>query len=309
MEFHNLALVITDEQHRFGVKQREKLVSKGTDLHTIVMSATPIPRSLALILYGDLDITEMKGMPSARLPIKNCVVNQTYRNTAYTFMLDEINKGHQAYVICPMAEPGVMEEYENVVDYSAMLRTWFPQQVQIAYLHGKMKPKQKNEIMERYAQGEIDILVSTTVIEVGINVPNATVMLIENAERFGLATLHQIRGRVGRGDSQSYCIFMESGENSKKNDRLEILNHSNDGFEIANEDLKLRGPGNFTGVEQSGALHFRYADIYQDADMLKKAASDVAKILENDSLLLEESHIPLKKKMETYVSSGYMKIL
>lgn len=309
VEFHNLALVITDEQHRFGVKQREKLVSKGKDLHTIVMSATPIPRSLALILYGDLDITEMKGMPSARLPIKNCVVNQTYRNTAYTFMLDEINKGHQVYVICPMAEPGVMEEYENVVDYCSILRTWFPKQVQIAYLHGKMKPKKKNEIMERYAQGEIDILVSTTVIEVGINVPNATVMLIENAERFGLATLHQIRGRVGRGDSQSYCIFMESGQNSKKNDRLEILNHSNDGFEIANEDLKLRGPGNFTGVEQSGAMHFRYADIYQDADMLKKAASDVAKILENDSLLLEESHIPLKKKMETYVSSGYMKIL
>lgn len=307
--FHKLALVITDEQHRFGVKQREKLVAKGKDVHTIVMSATPIPRSLALILYGDMDITEMKEVPSDRLPIKNCVVNQNYRQTAYKFMQEEIKKGHQVYVICPMAEPGVMEELENVVDYSKYLRSFFEESVQISYLHGKMKPKQKTEIMENFALGKTDILVSTTVIEVGINVPNATVMLVENAERFGLATLHQIRGRVGRGDAQSYCIFMETEEKARKNERLEILNHSNDGFEIAGEDLKLRGPGDFMGIEQSGAFRFRYADIYQDADMLKNAASDVKKILENDSLLLEESHIPLKRKMDTYISSGYMKIL
>ncbi|MBQ8527708.1 MAG: ATP-dependent DNA helicase RecG [Lachnospiraceae bacterium] len=307
--FHNLALVITDEQHRFGVRQREKLVSKGKNLHTIVMSATPIPRSLALILYGDLDITEMKGLPAQRLPIKNCVVNQNYRMTAYKFMQDEIEKGHQVYIICPMAEPGIMEELENVVDYSKYIRDFFPENIHIAYLHGKMKPKQKAEIMDRYALGEIDILVSTTVIEVGINVPNATVMLVENAERFGLSTLHQIRGRVGRSEKQSYCIFMESEEKERKNERLEILNHSNDGFEIANEDLKLRGPGDFTGVEQSGAFHFRFADIYRDADMLRAAAEDASKILENDSLLIEESHIPLKKKMETYVTSGYIKIL
>lgn len=307
--FHNLALVVTDEQHRFGVKQREKLVSKGGDIHTIVMSATPIPRSLALILYGDMDITEMKEVPSERLPIKNCVVNQNYRQTAYKFMQDEIRKGHQIYIICPMAEPGVMEELENVVDYAKFIRPFFEEDVRIAYLHGKMKPKQKAEIMDRFSDGEIDILVSTTVIEVGINVPNATVMMVENAERFGLATLHQIRGRVGRGDAQSYCIFMETEEKTEKNERLEILNHSNDGFEIAGEDLKLRGPGDFMGIEQSGAFHFRYADIYQDADMLKSAAEDVAKILKNDSLLIEESHIPLKRKMETYVSSGYIKIL
>lgn len=307
--FQNLALVITDEQHRFGVKQREKLVSKGEGVHTIVMSATPIPRSLALILYGDMDITEMKEVPSERLPIKNCVVNQNYRQTAYKFMQEEIKKGHQVYVICPMAEPGIMEELENVVDYAKFIRPFFEEHVQISYLHGKMKPKQKTEIMERFALGQTDILVSTTVIEVGINVPNATVMLVENAERFGLATLHQIRGRVGRGQAQSYCIFMESEEKAHKNERLEILNHSNDGFEIAGEDLKLRGPGDFMGIEQSGAFRFRYADIYQDADMLKSAAADVEKILENDSLLLEETHIPLKRKMETYVSSGYMKIL
>ena len=309
VKFQNLALVVTDEQHRFGVKQREKLVGKGGDIHTIVMSATPIPRSLALILYGDMDITEMKEVPSERLPIKNCVVNQNYRQTAYKFMQEEIKKGHQIYIICPMAEPGVMEELENVVDYAKFIRPFFEENVRIAYLHGKMKPKQKAEIMERYASGEIDILVSTTVIEVGINVPNATVMMVENAERFGLATLHQIRGRVGRGDAQSYCIFMESEEKTTKNERLEILNHSNDGFEIAGEDLKLRGPGDFMGIEQSGAFHFKFADIYQDADMLKAAAGDVEKILENDSLLIEDSHIPLKRKMETYVSSGYMKIL
>ena len=307
--FHKLALVITDEQHRFGVKQREKLSGKGQDVHTIVMSATPIPRSLGMILYGDMDITEMKELPSDRLPIKNCVVNQNYRQTAYKFMQDEIMKGHQVYVICPMAEPGIMEELENVVEYSTFLKAFFPEDIRIAYLHGKMKPKQKTDIMERFACGDIDILVSTTVIEVGINVPNATVMLVENAERFGLATLHQIRGRVGRGKDQAYCIFMESHEKPVKNERLSILNHSNDGFEIAAEDLKLRGPGDFMGVEQSGAFRFRYADIYQDADMLKAAASDAKEILENDSLLLEESHIPLKGRVEKYVSSGYMNIL
>ncbi len=307
--FHDLALVITDEQHRFGVKQREKLVDKGKNIHTIVMSATPIPRSLALILYGDLDITEMKGLPSERLPIKNCVVNKNYRQTAYKFIQDEIKKGRQAYVICPMAEPGVMEELENVVEYAAYLRPFFEESVRIAYLHGKMKAKQKTDIMDRFSTGEIDILVSTTVIEVGVNVPNATVMLVENAERFGLATLHQIRGRVGRGTQQSYCIFMESEEKKKKNERLEILNHSNDGFEIANQDLKLRGPGDFVGIEQSGAFHFRFADIYQDADMLKMASADAAEILKNDSLLLEDSHIPLKRKLEAYVSSGYIHVL
>lgn len=309
--FSHLALVVTDEQHRFGVKQREKLVSKSKEagVHTIVMSATPIPRSLALILYGDLALTEMKELPSGRLPIKNCVVNQNYRPAAYRFMAEEIEKGHQVFVICPMAEPGVMEELENVVEYAGRLREEFPKDVQIAYLHGKMKPKQKNEIMERFAEGAIDILVSTTVIEVGINVPNATVMLVENAERFGLATLHQIRGRVGRGKSQAYCIFMETQERPEANERLSILVRSNDGFEIASEDLKLRGPGDLTGIEQSGSFRFRFADIYRDASLLKSAAEDVAQILKNDSLLLDNSHIPLKRKLEQYVTNGYLNIL
>ena len=307
--FDKLALVVTDEQHRFGVRQRENLVSKGGSIHTIVMSATPIPRSLGMILYGDLAITEMKEVPSDRLPIKNCVVDQKYRQTAYAFMQKEIEKGHQVYIICPMAQPGVMEELENVVEYSQRLVAFFPEKTRIAYLHGKMKPADKNRVMELFSTNEIDILVSTTVIEVGINVPNATVILIENAERFGLATLHQIRGRVGRGDAQSYCIFMETETGQHKNERLEILNHSNDGFEIANEDLRLRGPGDFMGVEQSGSFHFRFADIYQDAAMLTAAAADVDRLLQNDPLLTEDSHIPLKEKLEIYLHTGYLNIL
>lgn len=310
VEFKNLALVITDEQHRFGVKQRESLVNKSNqDIHTVVMSATPIPRSLAIVLYGDMDVTEMKELPSKRLPIKNCVVDQRYRPTAYKFMQSEIDKGHQVYIICPMAEPGVMEELENVVDYAKELRNQFPESVRIAHLHGKMKPKQKTEIMESFASGQIDILVSTTVIEVGINVPNATVMMVENAQRFGLATLHQIRGRVGRGSAQSYCIFMESETRGQVNERLSILNRSNNGFEIANEDLKLRGPGDFMGTMQSGSFQFRFADIYRDADMLKVASMDANEILQNDSLLMEESHIPLRRKLEAYIASGYLDIL
>lgn len=309
VKFDKLALVVTDEQHRFGVRQRENLVSKGGNIHTIVMSATPIPRSLGMILYGDLAITEMKEVQSNRLPIKNCVVDQKYRQTAYAFMRKEIEKGHQVYIICPMAQPGVMEDLENVVDYSQKLAAYFPEKISIAYLHGKMKPADKTRIMEQFAAGEIDILVSTTVIEVGINVPNATVMMIENAERFGLATLHQIRGRVGRGDAQSYCIFMETETKTQKNERLEILGHSNDGFEIANEDLRLRGPGDFMGIMQSGAFHFRFADIYQDAAMLTGACADVQSLLQNDPLLSEESHILLKEKLEAYLDSGYLHIL
>lgn len=309
VSFEKLALVITDEQHRFGVKQRETLAGKGNNPHTIVMSATPIPRSLAIILYGDLDITEMKGMPSKRLPIKNCVVDQDYRKSAYHFMQKEIEKGRQVFIICPMAEPGVMDELENVVEYSEKIKAEFPPNIQIAYLHGKMKPKQKNEIMQSYADGNIDILVSTTVIEVGINVPNATVMMVENAERFGLASLHQIRGRVGRGAYQAYCIFMETQKRKKKNERLAILEKSNDGFIIASEDLKLRGPGDFMGVQQSGEFSFRFADIYRDSEMLKNAANDVQEILKKDSLLLDESLIPLNKRLEQYVESGYLKIL
>lgn len=276
--YRNLALVITDEQHRFGVRQREKLSEKGDAPHVLVMSATPIPRTLAIIMYGDLDISVMKDMPAMRKPIKNCVVGPEYRPTAYKFMLNQIRQGHQIYIICPMVEAGENLDMENVVQYQESLLEIFPKDVKISYLHGKMLPEEKNQIMEKFSRNEIQILVSTTVIEVGINNSNATVMMIENAERFGLAQLHQLRGRVGRGDAQSYCIFICGSDSTEAKDRLDILNHSNDGFYIANEDLKLRGPGDFFGVRQSGDLLFRLGDIYKDADMLKLASEAVTNL-------------------------------
>ena len=271
VKFKNLALVVTDEQHRFGVKQRETLFSKGKEPHMLVMSATPIPRTLAIILYGDLDVSVIDVMPTGRLPIKNCVVGTNYRNQAYKFMQKEIAAGHQVYIICPMVEESENMEAENVTDYTNMLETTMAPSIRIQALHGKMKASLKNEIMEQFANHEIDILVSTTVIEVGINVPNATVMMIENAERFGLAQLHQLRGRVGRGDSQSYCIFMAGNPSNETMKRLRVLEESNDGFFVAKQDLKLRGPGDFFGIRQSGEMDFRLADIYQDADIMKMA--------------------------------------
>ena len=271
MSFKDLALVVTDEQHRFGVRQREALSSKGREPHMLVMSATPIPRTLAIILYGDLDVSVINVMPKGRLPIKNCVVGTNYRPQAYRFMEKEIAAGHQVYIICPMVEESENMEAENVTDYTNMLETTLAPSIRIKALHGKMKASLKNEIMEQFAAHEIDILVSTTVIEVGINVPNATVMMIENAERFGLAQLHQLRGRVGRGDSQSYCIFMAGNPSKDTMKRLRVLEDSNDGFFVAKQDLKLRGPGDFFGIRQSGELDFALADIYQDADIMKMA--------------------------------------
>jgi len=255
--YENLGLVITDEQHRFGVKQREALTTRGNAPHVLVMSATPIPRTLAIIVYGDLDISIIDELPAMRLPIKNCVVGTSYRPKAYSFIEKQIRQGRQAYIICPMVEESEGADGENVTDYTQRIREIFPSDITIGMLHGKMKPKEKNQIMEQFASGEIQVLVSTTVVEVGVNVPNATVMMVENAERFGLAQLHQLRGRVGRGEYQSYCIFMQGNEQEETSKRLEILNKSNDGFFIAGEDLKLRGPGDLFGIRQSGQLEFR----------------------------------------------------
>lgn len=269
--YDKLALVITDEQHRFGVHQRENLSKKGNHPHILVMSATPIPRTLAIVLYGDLDVSLLTELPAERLPIKNCVVDTTWRPNAYRFIEKQVTEGRQAYVICPMVEESEEMEAENVAEYTQKLEEALPAGCRIAMLHGKMRPAQKNEIMEQFAAGEIQVLVSTTVVEVGVNVPNATVMMIENAERFGLAQLHQLRGRVGRGKHQSYCIFVNGSQRPEAKERLEIMNHSNDGFFIAQEDLKLRGPGDVFGIRQSGELEFQLADIYQDADMLTAA--------------------------------------
>lgn len=307
--YDKLALVITDEQHRFGVKQREKLSGKGDTPHILVMSATPIPRTLAIILYGDLDISVIDAMPSNRLPIKNCVVDRNYRPNAYKFIENQVRNGHQAYIICPMVES--MEEGENnsdlcdVISYSKMLSEELPADIKVEYLHGKMKPSEKNNIMERFARNEINVLVSTTVIEVGVNVPNATVMMVEDAERFGLAGLHQLRGRVGRGDAQSYCIFVSGAKSKETRERLEILNKSNDGFYIANKDLALRGPGDFFGIRQSGDMSFKLGDIYADATTLKLTA-DILKDIEDGNLklsLLESERID--NKLQNYIKIHY----
>ncbi len=281
VEYNNLGFVVTDEQHRFGVNQRGGLARKGGHPHVCVMSATPIPRTLAIILYGDLDISIINAMPVGRLPIKNAVVGEEYRPNAYRFIMNQAALGHQAYVICPMVEDNEISESENVTDYTVELRKNLPG-LTVEGLHGQMAADTKNDIMGKFAKGEIQVLVSTTVIEVGINVPNATVMLIENAEKFGLAQLHQLRGRVGRGNAQSYCIFVSTSKKEEAKQRLDIIGKSNDGFYIAEQDLKLRGPGDFFGIRQSGDMSFTLADIYTDADMLKKAKDCADYIIENN---------------------------
>lgn len=273
--FKDLALVVTDEQHRFGVKQRDALSKKGQHPHVLVMSATPIPRTLGIILYRDLDVSIMDELPASRLPIKNAVVTQKSRNTAWNFIKKEVQKGRQAYVICPMIEESETMDLENVTEYSTQLAQALPTTIHVGYLTGKMPPAEKSDIMDRFSQGEIQVLVSTTVVEVGIDVPNATVMLIENAERFGLAQLHQLRGRVGRGKEQSYCIFISGSDQEEALKRLEVVGKSNDGFYIAGEDLKLRGPGDFFGTKQSGTMEFALGDIYANADILKEASEAV----------------------------------
>ena len=299
--YSNLALVITDEQHRFGVRQRETFAEKGRRPHILVMSATPIPRTLAIILYGDLDISVIDEVPARRLPIKNCVVNTGYRPKAYTFIEEQVRAGHQAYIICPLVEGSENMEGENVTDYAGKVKSELPSDIEVGVLHGKMKNDKKNEIMNLFAQNKVQVLVSTTVVEVGVNVPNATVMMIENADRFGLAQLHQLRGRVGRGDAQSYCIMINTSQSKNAKKRLEILNQSNDGFKIASEDLRLRGPGDFFGIRQSGDLAFQLADIYQDAPVLQQASEAVSSILDEDPDLAMESHAILQRKMDQFL--------
>ena len=302
VEYRELALVITDEQHRFGVRQRMMLKEKGFRPNVLVMSATPIPRTLAMILYGDLDISVLDELPARRQPIKNCVVNASYRGSAYRFMQKEICAGHQVYVICPMVEESEELDCLDVLTCTRELREAFPETVHIEPLHGQMKPTRKREIMDAFAAGQIQILVSTTVVEVGVNVPNATVMLVENAERFGLAQLHQLRGRVGRGDSQSYCIFMQGDGKEETSRRLEILSRSNDGFYIAEEDLKLRGPGDLFGVRQSGLAQFRIADIYRDASVLMEASRAAKEISAGDPDLELPENRRLEQILRAYMA-------
>ena len=283
VHFQDLESIIIDEQHRFGVKERRKLEQKGDFPHALFLSATPIPRSLAKLLYGSLPLSVLQEKPADRLPIKNALIHKEEQKKAFSFILEEIQKGRQAYVICPMIEENENLEVESVLSYEKLLRKSFPENVRVSVLHGKMKAEQKEEVMEAFKQGKTQILLSTTVVEVGVDVGNATVMLIENAERFGLAQLHQLRGRVGRSALQSYCIFLDRKDDEKSRERLEIIKNSNDGFSIAKEDLRLRGPGDlFFGERQSGDLQFHMADPILDEALFRDARLEAERILKQD---------------------------
>ncbi|MBP5463347.1 MAG: ATP-dependent DNA helicase RecG [Lachnospiraceae bacterium] len=274
VEIPDLGLVVVDEQHRFGVEQRAKLTEKGTMPHVLLMSATPIPRTLAMMLYADLDISVLDEMPGDRLRIRTAVVDTSYRPKAWKFLADHVRAGEQCYVICPLIEESDGLEASNVTDYKEMLEEALPD-IRIGLLHGRMSASSKNEVMEAFADHQYDILVSTTVIEVGIDVSNATVILIEDAERFGLATLHQLRGRVGRGSKQSYCILVQGSDSDEAHERLTVLQTATDGFAIAEKDLSMRGPGDFFGIRQSGDNVFRIADPIRDAEVLTLAKRTV----------------------------------
>ena len=300
VEYYNLGIAITDEQHRFGVRQRSTLADKGENVHTLVMTATPIPRTLALILYGDLDISIIDELPPGRQKIDTSAVDSRYHQRIYTFMQKHVKEGRQAYVICPMIEESEKLEVQNVLDYTEELVRELPE-CRVSCVHGKMKAKEKQEIMDDFAAGKIDVLVSTTVIEVGINVPNATIMLIENAERFGLAQLHQLRGRVGRGSEKSYCILVSDTKTKVAKERMKTMTESEDGFVISEKDLKLRGPGEFFGIRQHGLPELKIADLYKDMVILKEAQSAAGELLKKDRFLDAEEHQLLKEHIDGYL--------
>ena len=300
VEFNNLGLVVTDEQHRFGVKQRMKLSAKGNVVDTIVMTATPIPRSLAIILYGDLDLSIIDELPPGRKPVETCVVNDSYNQRVYNFLKKQINEGRQVYVVCPLVEENEDLDLNSVEKLYEEYKKEF-NGYNVAILHGKMKNKEKDSIMQEFKANKINILISTTVIEVGISVPNATVMVIENSDRFGLAALHQLRGRVGRGSASSYCILKSNNKSAIARQRLDIMRKSNDGFEIAQKDLELRGPGDFFGVRQSGMPEFKLANLLTDTKILESTQEAVKTLIEEDRTL----SLPQNSKIKNALYNKY----
>ena len=286
VEFSNLGLVITDEQHRFGVRQRGILSNKGCNPDVLVMTATPIPRTLAAILYGDLDISIIDEMPPGRQKIDTYVVDESYRERINKFIIEQVTAGRQVYIICPMVEENEELNLKSVIEYTENIKEKYFPHLTVAYLHGKMKPHEKNAIMEAFSKNELQILVSTTVIEVGVNVPNATLMIIENAERFGLAQLHQLRGRVGRGEHKSFCILFTESKSKISREKMQVMKKTNDGFIISEKDLELRGPGEFFGVRQHGLPELRIANLFKDIEVLKKVQELCKSII--DKKLLEE---------------------
>lgn len=298
LSFRNLALVITDEQHRFGVSQRAKLAAKSVRPHTLVMSATPIPRTLALIIYGDLDISIIGELPSGRQPIESYYVDTSYRGRVYGYIKKHLDEGRQGYIVCPMVEENEETGIASAEEYFNNISASDFSSYRVGLLHGQMRPKEKDEIMRRFVSGEIQLLVCTTVIEVGIDVPNAAIMLIENAERFGLSQLHQLRGRIGRGQFRSTCILMSDSKSDATKQRLDVIKNNRDGFKIADEDLRLRGPGDFLGYRQHGLPELKIADMSADIDVLKLAGMAAANLLEHDPKLTEEENLPLREEIK-----------
>jgi len=301
VEFADLGLVVTDEQHRFGVRQRSKLNEKGQQNHVLVMTATPIPRSLAMVLYGDMDISTINQLPPGRQKIDTFCVTSSYHARIFKFISDEVEKGNQAYIICPLIEESESEDRKDVnsvLKFAEDLKNGVFADIPLKILHGRMKPEEKNRIMESFSVGDTKVLVSTTVIEVGINVPNATVILIENAEQFGLSQLHQLRGRVGRSDKKSYCILVTDSKNEVTKKRMEAMVGTNDGFELSELDLQLRGPGEFFGTMQHGIPQMRLANLYRDMEVLAETRRAIMELVDNETKMFHVEHLPLKDKIE-----------
>ena len=296
--FKRLGLVVTDEQHRFGVKQRTTIAEKGQNPDVIVMSATPIPRTLALILYGDLDISIIDELPPNRKKIETFAVTKALDERVNNFIKKQVDEGRQAYIVCPLVEDSEEEENDlkSVITLYEKCKTETFPNYKIEYIHGKMKQKEKDDIMLRFKNGEIDILIATTVIEVGVDVPNASIMVIEDAQRFGLAQLHQLRGRVGRGEYKSYCVLKYEGKGKNTRERMKVMSETNDGFLISQKDLELRGSGDFFGTMQHGIPEFKIANLFTDMDILKLAQAAALKIV-NDDINLEKEENKLLKQL------------
>ncbi len=301
--FNNLGAVITDEQHRFGVKQREILSQKGENPHTLVMTATPIPRTLALILYGDLDISTIDKLPPGRQKIDTIFVNSTYYPRIYNFIKKNADEKRQSYIICPMIEENEKMELKAVLSYTEQLKNEIFINYSVECIHGKMKNAEKQEIMDNFYKGKIDILVSTTVIEVGINVPNATIMIIENAERFGISQLHQLRGRVGRGSDKSYCVLVSDSKSKQSKQRLDTMVKHSDGFILSEKDLELRGTGDFFGTRQHGVPDMKIANLYKDMEILKQVQKASIALYKKDPLLIDNINKPLKEKIDQFFNT------
>lgn len=292
--FSNLGLVVTDEQHRFGVRQRSIVAQKGENPDVLVMTATPIPRTLALILYGDLDISIIDELPPNRKKIETYAVKKDMEARVNAFISKNVEEGRQCYVVCPLVEENEEINAKSVMELVEVYKNQIFPQYRVEYLHGKMRPKEKDEIMEHFKNGEIDILISTTVIEVGVNVPNSNIMVIENAERFGLAQLHQLRGRVGRGEHQSYCILKYQGNSKVIEERMKVISSTNDGFVISEKDLELRGSGEFFGTKQHGIPEFKIANLFEDIELLKQIQAIAIEIINQDPLLKKPENKELK---------------